>query len=160
MNEHEKFAKYLKEQILSIDVWSGEDETYYGTARVPLFRLLRQGQPQNVQAFQLDLYEQNLNLWVGQLKLHITNQGKRVDLEDMVKSPKGAGAIPGDSPLKKQPIDPATGLPVSQANQNRPTKKVRSKPLDQPASVQERETQMESLLKTIGTEFNYQDEKA
>ena len=78
----------------------------------------------------------------------------------MVKSPKGAGAIPHDSPLKKQPIDPATGLPVSQANQNRPTKKVRSKPLDQPASVQERETQMESLLKTIGTEFNYQDEKA
>ena len=52
-----------------------------------------------------------------------------------MKSPKGAGAIPGDSPLKKQQIDPATGLPIGQANLNRPTKKVRSKPLDQPASV-------------------------
>lgn len=42
--EHEKFAKYLKEQTLSIDVWDGEDQTTpFGTARVPLYRLLRQG---------------------------------------------------------------------------------------------------------------------
>ena len=27
VKEHENFAKYLKDSILSIDVWNGEDET-------------------------------------------------------------------------------------------------------------------------------------
>lgn len=51
VKEHEKFAKYLKEQFLTITVWNGEDHMEYGSARVPLYRLLRQGQPSNVQSF-------------------------------------------------------------------------------------------------------------
>ena len=39
--EHEKFAKYLKEQVLTIDLFNGADQTHFGTARVPLYRLLR-----------------------------------------------------------------------------------------------------------------------
>ena len=101
VKEHEKFAKYLKEQVLSIDVHNGEDQTCYGSTRVPLYRLLRQGQPSNVQTVQLELYEPKMNMWVGQLKLLITNSGKRVDLEDMVKSPKATGKIPAESPLKQ-----------------------------------------------------------
>ena len=128
----------------------------YGTARVPLYRLLRQGQPSNVQSFQLDLYEQNLNMWVGQLMLQITNQGKRVDLEDMVKSPKGGNSkIPGDSPLKTS-NDPSMGK-SGLFSANRPTKKIKSRPLDQPAGKKEKHTQMETLLKTIGTEFDYKN---
>ena len=42
---------------------------------------------------------------------------------------------------------------------NRPTKKVKSRPLDQPASKQDRNTQMEQLLATIGTTFDYSGEK-
>ena len=127
----------------------------YGTARVPLYRLLRQGQPSNVQSFQLDLYEQNLNMWVGQLMLQITNQGKRVDLEDMVKSPKGNNSrLPGDSPLKTS--DPAAGK-SGMFSADRPTKKIKSRPLDQPADKKEKHTQMETLLKTIGTEFDYKN---
>ena len=79
-----KFAKYLKEQILQIDVWDGgEDQTHYGTARVPLVRLLRQGQPSIVMPFQFDLYEQTLNTWVGQLQMLITNEGHRVDMDEI-----------------------------------------------------------------------------
>ena len=122
--------------------------------------MLRQGQPSNVQSFQLDLYEPNMNMWVGQLLLQITNQGKRVDLEDMVKSPKGAsGKIPDDSPLKKKGHS-LMGSHMAQFSQNRPTKKVKSRPLDQPASQKDRQTQMESLLKTIGTEFDYKGEQS
>ena len=56
--EHAKFAKYLKEQILQIEVWDGgADQTHFGTARVPLVRLLRQGQPSVVMPFQFDLHE-------------------------------------------------------------------------------------------------------
>lgn len=44
--EHISFANYLHKQILTIDVWNGEDQTHYGQVKVPLVRLLRQGQPQ------------------------------------------------------------------------------------------------------------------
>lgn len=42
-------------------------------------------------------------MWVGQVMLMVTNKGKRVDLEDMVKSPRGGTdkAKMHDSPLKK-----------------------------------------------------------
>ena len=56
-----------------------------------------------MQSFQLDLYEPNINLWVGNLQMMVTNQGKRVDLEDMVKSPKGGNTkMSIDSPLKNK----------------------------------------------------------
>ena len=39
-------------------------------------------------------------MWVGQLMLMATNQGKRVDLEDMVKSPKGGDGVAFDRNLE------------------------------------------------------------
>ena len=94
-------------------------------------------------------------MWVGQLMIQITNQGKRVDLEDMVKSPKGGdGKLPGDSPLKKSD---ATVGKSGMFSADRPTKKIKSRPLDQPALKTEKTTQMETLLKTIGTEFDYKN---
>ena len=66
----------------------------------------------------------------------VTNQGKRVDLEDMVKSPKGGNAkMPANSPLKNQ--RPHEAGKTGQFNENRPTKKIRSRPLDQPATSTE-----------------------
>ena len=44
LQEHAKFAKYLKESVLQIQVWDGDaEQTLYGTAQLPLARLLRQG---------------------------------------------------------------------------------------------------------------------
>ena len=97
-------------------------------------------------------------MWVGQLMLQITNQGKRVDLEDMVRSPKGGAnaKLPTDSPLKKSG-DPAMAGKSGMFSADRPTKKIKSRPLDQPAAKTEKHTQMEALLKTIGTEFDYKN---
>jgi len=75
--------------------------------------------------------------------LQITNQGKRVDLEDMVRSPKGAvsAKLAAESPLKQSKgvtlMGSAGGATLSD---NRPTKKVKSRPLDQPASQKDRQT--------------------
>ena len=70
---------------MQIDVWDGGvDQTHFGTARVPLVRLLRQGQPSVVLPFQFDLYEQVLNTWVGQLQMLIINEGRRVDMDEIV----------------------------------------------------------------------------
>ena len=82
-----------------------------------------------------------MNMWVGQLLLQITNSGKRVDLEDMIRSPKaGAGKIPADSPLKKTQTAQLMGANSANLSENRPTKKVKSRPLDQPATKQDRQT--------------------
>ena len=44
-----------------------------------------------------------MNMWVGQILLQITNQGKRVDLEDLVKSPRATDdKNQSQSPLKKR----------------------------------------------------------
>lgn len=89
--------------------------------------------------------------------IQITNQGKRVDLEDMVKSPRaGNGKMPNDSPVKKS-SDPAGAGKSNLFSADRPTKKIKSRPLDQPAAKTEKLTQMETLLKTIGTEFDYKN---
>ena len=99
-----------------------------------------------------------MNMWVGQLMLQITNQGKRVDLEDMVRSPKGSGGakLPTGSPLKSKTVD-ISGGKTGLFSADRPTKKIKSRPLDQPAAKTEKNTQMENLLKTIGTEFDYKN---
>lgn len=80
-----------------------------------------------------------MNMWVGQILLQITNSGKRVDLEDMVRSPKGGnGKLPAESPLKKNQGASLMGSNTANMSDNRPTKKVKSRPLDQPASKQDR----------------------
>ena len=63
-----------------------------------------------------------------------------------------------DSPLKNK--KPHEAGKTGQFVENRPTKKIKSRPLDQPASATEKQTQMEGLLKTIGTEFDYKGEQA
>ena len=49
----------------------------YGQARVHMSKLMRQGQPKRVLAQELDLYEPNLNKWVGSLKVLVNNEGRQ-----------------------------------------------------------------------------------
>ena len=76
----------------------------------------------------------------------------------MVRSPKGGtnAKLPADSPLKKSG-GPAMAGKSGMFSADRPTKKIKSRPLDQPAAKTEKHTQMETLLKTIGTEFDYKN---
>ena len=58
--EHERFAKYLNDNNLLIDVRYRENgfNTLYGRARVPLKAMLRQGNPWRVKAFAFDLHDE------------------------------------------------------------------------------------------------------
>ena len=124
VEEHVRFAKYLREQILRIDVYdAAEPENTYGTARVPLVRLLRQGQPSVVLPFQFDLYEPRLNTWVGALQMLITNEGQRVEDEDLGKMQR---AMTLDRRGMTSDQIPASAPSV----QVKTIKKVFSKPLD------------------------------
>lgn len=40
-DENLHLASYLKNRILSIDIWNGDSLMHFGTCRVPLYTLLR-----------------------------------------------------------------------------------------------------------------------
>ena len=63
-----------------------------------------------------------------------------VDLEDMVKSPKAGAKIPADSPLKQDQGPNTLMGSAGGLSENRPTRKVKSRPLDQPATQKDRNT--------------------
>ena len=44
-DEHLIFANYLKQRVLTIDLWDGDSLMHFGTAKVPLDRHMRQGKP-------------------------------------------------------------------------------------------------------------------
>ena len=151
-----KFAKYLQEQILQVDVRDGSSpETHFGSARVPLVRLLRQGLPSVAQSFELDLYEPVLNTWVGRLRLLATNEGGRVD-QGLLDTMAGTGARAKTPDRRGMAAD---RIPASAPSaQPRTTKKVYSRPLDTPLKG-ESNTQMETLLTRLGTTFDYKSEQ-
>ena len=42
-DENIDFAKYLKERIMSIDIFDADSIMHFGTAKVPLFKVMWQG---------------------------------------------------------------------------------------------------------------------
>ena len=78
-DQHAAFSNYLKDSSLAIDVWDGEGQKHHGTGRLQLSKLLRQGQPKKIVAQEVDLFEPQLNSFVGSLQVLLTNEGKQTD---------------------------------------------------------------------------------
>jgi hypothetical protein len=53
--EHERLTHYLYERFLTIDVFDAESQFLYGTCKVPLFELLRQGRGSVVRAKECEM---------------------------------------------------------------------------------------------------------
>lgn len=66
-DEHLHLARYMKERILSIDVWNGDSLMHYGTCKIPLFKLMRQGEPSKVVGEEFDICENYFGNIVGGL---------------------------------------------------------------------------------------------
>jgi hypothetical protein len=41
MDEHLVLAKYLKERVLTVDIWDGDSLMHFGTCKVPLHKHMR-----------------------------------------------------------------------------------------------------------------------
>ena len=105
IDEHMLLAKYLKERILTIDLWNGESLMHFGTCKVPLSSLMRQGEPSKIVAQEYDICEPDYGLCVGGLQLLLTNEGRKIPLK--AKDVSGEGAV-GQKHKKKvlsKPID-------------------------------------------------------
>jgi len=49
-DENLHLSRYLKDRVLTIDLWNGDSLMHFGTCKVPLNLLLRQGEPSKVVA--------------------------------------------------------------------------------------------------------------
>jgi len=100
-DEHLFLAKYLKERVLTIDVWNGDSRMHFGTCKVPLNRVLRQGEPSVVNACEFDVCDPDFGGYVGGLQLLISNEGRKVPDDDipvrdvsMISSPEKSRVQP------------------------------------------------------------------
>lgn len=74
--EHMNLARYLKERILTVDLWNGESLMHFGTCKVPMAAFMRQSAPSKVVAQEYDICEPEYGQNVGSLQLLVTNQGR------------------------------------------------------------------------------------
>lgn len=77
-DENLYLARYLKDSVLTIDLWNGDSLMHYGTCKVPLHTIMRQGEPTKVVASEFDVCEPDQGQYVGGLQLLITNEGRRI----------------------------------------------------------------------------------
>jgi hypothetical protein len=75
---HMQFARYLKERILTIDLWNGDSLMHFGTCKVPLSSFLRQGADSKSLAHEYDICEPEYGQTLGSLQLFVSNQGRKI----------------------------------------------------------------------------------
>ena len=76
--EHMNLARYLKDRILTVDLWNGESLMHFGTCKVPMAAFMRQSAPSKVVAQEYDICEPEYGQNVGSLQLLVTNQGRQI----------------------------------------------------------------------------------
>ena len=65
--EHLALASYLYERFLTVDVFDGDSLFLYGTCKIPLFELLRQGRGTVVRAKECEMCDPDTGDFKGAL---------------------------------------------------------------------------------------------
>ena len=60
-DEHQRLANYLKERYLTIDCYDAVTQFYFGSTKVPLFDLLRQGKNIVVRPKECEIFNPDSN---------------------------------------------------------------------------------------------------
>ena len=55
--EHDDFINYLKERYLTIDIFDGQTQFYFGSCKIPLFEYLRQGKDVITKAKECEIFD-------------------------------------------------------------------------------------------------------
>ena len=73
-DEHIELAKYMRERVMSIEVFDADSLMHLGSAKVPLYKVLRQGRLVAAKGLDCEVCESQHGTIVGTLQLLITNQ--------------------------------------------------------------------------------------
>eukprot|EP00349_Pseudokeronopsis_sp_Brazil_P007166 CAMPEP_0202975856 /NCGR_PEP_ID=MMETSP1396-20130829/72696_1 /ASSEMBLY_ACC=CAM_ASM_000872 /TAXON_ID= /ORGANISM="Pseudokeronopsis sp., Strain Brazil" /LENGTH=93 /DNA_ID=CAMNT_0049712209 /DNA_START=255 /DNA_END=536 /DNA_ORIENTATION=- len=72
-DQHIALANYLKDRFLTIDIFDGDSLFLYGTCKVPLFELMRQGRSSVVRAKDCEMCDPDSGEFRGSIQLIMSN---------------------------------------------------------------------------------------
>lgn len=75
-DEHTKLSSYLRERFLTVDIFDGDSLFLYGTCKIPLFELMRQGRGTVVRAKECEMCDPDTGDFRGAIQLIMSNQGR------------------------------------------------------------------------------------
>ena len=75
-NQHLKFARYLKERFLTIDIFDADSKFLFGSCKLPIFELMRQGRSCSVKAKECEMCDPESGEFRGCLQIIMSNTGK------------------------------------------------------------------------------------
>jgi hypothetical protein len=83
------FAKYLMKRNLTVEVWCAESLIHYGSARVQLLPMMRQGKPSITLTLEYDIMEEQLGHKIGSLILTLVHRGREPSIRDRTQPSQG-----------------------------------------------------------------------
>ena len=75
-DENLMLSEYLRERFLTVDIFDGESLFLYGTCKIPLYELMRQGRGSVVRAKECELCDPESGEFRGAIQLIMSNQGR------------------------------------------------------------------------------------
>ena len=78
-DEQQKLAAYLHSRFLTLDIFDGDSLFLYGTCKLPLFELLRQGRGTVVRAKECEMCDEQ-GEFRGAIQLIMSNAGKMLSV--------------------------------------------------------------------------------
>lgn len=75
-NLHHDFVQYLYRKCLLVDVWDAESRLLFGSLKIPLRALLRQGKQQQHLLKEVDVLDVNFRRIKGSLQILLRNVGR------------------------------------------------------------------------------------
>jgi len=136
--EHEFLSEYLYDRFLTVDAFDGDSLFLYGSFKLPLFELLRQGKTAAVRAKECEMCDPENGEFRGAVQLIMSNSGR----------------VPNVYEERHEPSPEAKRLQPSQS-QHKHKKLVRSKPMD--LTKHQHETQSATTIRGMTGSFNFKD---
>ena len=107
-DEAEKFAHYLKERYLTVDIFDANTKFFFGSCKIPLFELLRQQKNQIVRAKDCEIFNPENSQYNGSLQVILSNLGKMPETKDVP-----ASSSTNDQKVGRQPTQGSKKVIVS-----------------------------------------------
>eukprot|EP00347_Sterkiella_histriomuscorum_P000155 403376962 len=134
-DENVKLSHYLKERFLTVDVFDGDTLFLYGTCKIPLYELMRQGKQTIVRAKECEMCDPDTGDFRGAIQMIMSNQGKYVSIQEeegMMRSK--ANGVLGDTINQRSGSPQKSRFQPSQQDgsgkKGKYKKIVKSKPMD------------------------------
>ncbi|CDW71325.1 UNKNOWN [Stylonychia lemnae] len=149
-NENMKLAGYLRERFLTVDVFDGETLFLFGTCKIPLYELLRQGRQTIVRAKECEMCDPDTGEFRGSIQLIMSNQGKYVSIKEIYDHKMDTLNMRDGSPTKSR-LQPSQNDPNKQSKYR---KVIKSKPMDL-TKIQQTNNETSLLATHVGMNTNY-----